>query len=185
LAQRPVFRQYLPCWNRHGEAFEFECTEVLALEKATDLPPGGRVDHHLVWPGKALQACRKVWGLTDRCLLACVTRADRLTYDHKTRCNTDTDLHGSLADNISHRETGPHSAFGIGLAGFGPAEIDEHTVANIASDEATKRLGGGCDAGLIGADDLPQILGIEARREGSGADEIAEHNAERAAFGSG
>ena len=37
--------------------------------------------------------------------------------------------------------------------------------------------------GLIGADDLSQILGIELRRQGGGPDEIAKHHAERAAFG--
>jgi hypothetical protein len=39
-------------------------------------------------------------------------------------------------------------------------------------------------ARLIGADDLSQILGIQPRGEGCRADEIAEHHAERAAFGS-
>ena len=39
------------------------------------------------------------------------------------------------------------------------------------------------DAALIGPDDLPQILGIEPRREGGGAHQIAEHDAERAALG--
>jgi hypothetical protein len=35
--------------------------KVLALEQATDLPPRGGVDHHLIWAGEALQACRDVW----------------------------------------------------------------------------------------------------------------------------
>ena len=39
------------------------------------------------------------------------------------------------------------------------------------------------DAGLIAADDLAQILGIEPGRERGRADEVAEHHAERAALG--
>ena len=38
---------------------------------------------------------------------------------------------------------------------------------------------------LICADNLPQIFRIEACRKGGGADEIAEHHAERTAFGGG
>ena len=64
-----------------------------------------------------------------------------------------------------------------------PAEIDQHAVTDVTGDEAVKLLDGGGDARLVGADDLPQILGIKPRRQGGGADEIAEHHAERAAFG--
>jgi hypothetical protein len=66
-----------------------------------------------------------------------------------------------------------------------PAEIDQHPIADIASDEAVERLNGGGNAGLIAADDLAQILGIEPGRERGGADQVAEHHAERAAFGGG
>ena len=47
LAERAVFRQYLPCRHRYRQTFEFDRAEVLALEQAADLPPCGSVDHHL------------------------------------------------------------------------------------------------------------------------------------------
>ena len=73
--------------------------------------------------------------------------------------------YGRVADGGGNGEASPHGAFGIGLAGFRPAEIDQHPVTNVAGDEAVKLLDRGGDARLVGADDLPQILGIKPRRE--------------------
>jgi hypothetical protein len=66
--------------------------EVLTLEQAADLAAGGRVDHHLIGSREALQPCREVRRLTDRCLLAGITRPDRFAYDHKSRRDADADL---------------------------------------------------------------------------------------------
>ena len=101
LAERAVFGQYLPCRHRRRQTFEFDRAEVLALEQAADLPPGGRVDHHLIRPGEALQACREVRRLADRRLLARITGANRLADDHKSRCDANADMerfaaHGCL-----------------------------------------------------------------------------------------
>ena len=92
---------------------------------------------------------------------------------------------GVSTDRGGNREAGPHGAFGIGLMGLWPAEIDQHAVTDIAGDEAVELLDRGGDAGLIAADDLAQVLGIEPGGEGGGADQVAEHHAERAAFGGG
>jgi hypothetical protein len=73
LAYCVVFGQDLPSRHPHGQTFQLDRAEVLALKQATDLSPGGRVDHHLVRPREALQACRKVRRLADRRLLAGVT----------------------------------------------------------------------------------------------------------------
>ena len=69
--------------------------------------------------------------------------------------------YGRVADGGGNGEAGPHGAFGIGLAGFRPAEIDEHAVTNVTRNEAVKPLDRGGDARLITANDLAQILGIE------------------------
>ena len=70
-----------------------------------------------------------------------------------------------------------HGAFGIGLTGFGPAEIDQHAVTHVTRNEAVELLDRRGDAGLVGANDLSQILGIKPRRKGGRADKIAEHHA--------
>jgi hypothetical protein len=48
------FAQHLPRRHRRRQTFEFDCAKVLTLEQAANLPPGGRVDHHLIRPGEAL-----------------------------------------------------------------------------------------------------------------------------------
>ena len=70
LADRAVFRHDVPGRHRHGQTFEFDRAEILALEQAADLPAGGRVDHNLIWAGEALQAGCEVRRLADRRLLA-------------------------------------------------------------------------------------------------------------------
>ena len=64
---------------------------------------------------------------------------------------------------------------GIIFVRLGIAEINEHTVAHAfrnKSGKAAHRIG---DAAMIGAHDLAQILGIEARRQRRRADQIAKH----------
>ena len=187
---RAVLGQHLPGRHRRRQTFEFDRAEVLALEQAADLPPCGRVDHHLIRPGEALQACGEVRRLADRRLLARITGANRLADDHQSRCDANPNMewfaaHGCRADRGGNGEAGPHGAFGIGLSGFRPAEIDQHPVTDVTRNEAVELADRVGDARLVGADDLPQILGVEPRRECGGTDEIAEHHAEGAAFGGG
>ena len=80
-------------------------------------------------------------------------------------------------------QAGAHRALGIVLMCAGIAEIDEDAVADVAADESVEP---GDDAGatiLIGADDRPQVLGIELARQRGRAHEIAEHDREVAPLG--
>ena len=71
--------------------------------------------------------------------------------------------YGRVADGGGNGEASPDGAFGIGFAGFRPAEVDQHPIADVARDEAVELADGTGDTRLICADDLPEILGIEAR----------------------
>ena len=74
---------------------------------------------------------------------------------------------------------------GIIFVRLGIAEINEHTVAHAfrnKSGKAAHRIG---DAAMIGAHDLAQILGIEARRQRRRADQVAKHHGELAPLGFG
>ncbi len=73
-------------------------------------------------------------------------------------------------------EPGAGRALGVVLMRLRIAEINEHAVAHILGDKAAKAADGVGDAAMVGADDLAQILGIEARRQRRRADQIAEHH---------
>jgi hypothetical protein len=55
------------------------------------------------------------------------------------------------------------------------AEIDQHPVAHVFGDKAGEPRRRNGDAAVVGADDLAQILRIEADRQRGRADQIAEH----------
>jgi len=59
---------------------------------------------------------------------------------------------------------------------LGIAEIDEHAVAHILGDKTAKARDGVGDTAMVGADDLAQILGIEAGGQRRRTDQIAEHH---------
>ncbi len=63
------------------------------------------------------------------------------------------------------------------------AEIGQHTVAHVLRDKAAVALDQFGAAAVIGADDAPQILGVEPRRQRRRAHEIAEHHRELTALG--
>src|SRR4029077_2049072 len=85
-------------------------------------------------------------------------------------------LCGEPADRLDDREPGAGRALGIVLMRLGIAEIDQHAVAHIFGDKTVKAGDGVGDAAVVGADDLAQILGIEARRQRRRTDQIAEHH---------
>jgi hypothetical protein len=63
------------------------------------------------------------------------------------------------------------------------AEVSEHAIAHVFRDEpaALGDLLGA--ASVIGADDLPHVLGVEPGRKRSRAHQIDEHYRDLAAFG--
>src|SRR4051812_20754869 len=158
--------QHLPGRYRLHQALQHDAAEVPAVEQAADLPPRGRIDHHLSRSREALQPGRPVRCLANRRLLARIPRADWLTDHHKAGGDANADLerlatHLCFTDRGSNSETGTHSAFGVSLMGFRPAEVDQHAVTDIAGNEAIELLDGGSDTGLVAADDVAQVLGIE------------------------
>jgi hypothetical protein len=56
------------------------------------------------------------------------------------------------------------------------AEINEDAIAHVLRDEAVKAAYRRGDAGVIAADDLAQVLGVEPRRKSRRTDEVAEHH---------
>ena len=85
-------------------------------------------------------------------------------------------LYGEPADRVDDREPGARRALGVVLMRLGIAEINQHAVAHILGDKTAKAADGVGDAAMVGADDLAQILGIEARRQRRRTNQIAEHH---------
>jgi len=85
-------------------------------------------------------------------------------------------LCGEPADRVDNRKPGASRALGVVLMRLGIAEINQHAVAHILGDKPTKAADGLGDAAMVGADDLAQILGIEAHRQGCPTDQIAKHH---------
>jgi hypothetical protein len=65
------------------------------------------------------------------------------------------------------------------------AEVDHHPVAEVLGDVSVEALGSGDADPAILADDLAQLLGVDALRQLGRADEVAEHHGELAALGPG
>jgi hypothetical protein len=88
-----------------------------------------------------------------------------------------------LLGTANQSQAGPYRLRGVVLVRPRVAEVHQHPIAHVLGDEALEagdRLG---DAAMIDADDLTQVLGIQARRERRRADEIAEEHGELPAFG--
>jgi hypothetical protein len=86
-------------------------------------------------------------------------------------------------DSVDHVQPRPDRPLGIVLMRSRVAEIHQNAVAHVFRDKSIEpgdNLGNGA---VIGADDLAQILGIEARREFGRADQVAEHHRQLATLG--
>src|ERR1700735_1183956 len=81
-----------------------------------------------------------------------------------------------LRHRLNQRKPGKHSALGVVLVGLGIAEISQHAITHVLGDEPPglgDLLGA---ATVIGTDDLAHVLGIEASRQRSRADEVDKHH---------
>ena len=63
------------------------------------------------------------------------------------------------------------------------AEIDQHTIAHILGDKSGEAGDRIRDTAVVVPDQLPQILGVVARRQRRRADQITEHHRQLAPLG--
>ena len=160
----------------------------LVFEQIAGEPPRGGGDDDGVRRRGRLQPRREVRRLADDVALLRLAGADQFADDDQAGGDADADLVAAVGDDSCatasiSASAGAHRIFGVGLAGLGIAEIDQHAVAHIFGDiaaEAGDHLGG---AFVVGGDDLAQIFRIEPGRERGRADQIAEHHRELAALG--
>jgi hypothetical protein len=140
-------------------------------------------------PGQRLQACGEIWRLPDHPALLRGTCADQIADHDKPAGDAEPHVQRLRRDEATHRfdhcEPGADRPLGIVLVRLGVAEVDQDPVAHILGDkpgEAPDCVG---YAAVVGADDLAQILGIEARRQRGRTDQINEHHGQLAPLGLG
>src|SRR5215472_14255644 len=157
--------------DRLGKALQRLPAEVAQPEQIADQAASGASEDDLPGFRQSLQACGEVGGLADHRLLLRRALADQIADDDKPGGDADADgeLLRSTGLQARHRrryfEPGPHPPLGVVLMRPRIAEIDQHPIAHefgdkpvIARDNAGNRV-------LIGADLLPQFLGIEPHRQ--------------------
>ena len=89
----------------------------------------------------------------------------------------------TLRDGPDQRERRAHGIFRVVFIRLGIAEIDQDAVAHIFGDIAAEPGDDVGRAGVVGGNDLAQILRIKPGGERGRADEIAEHHRDLAALG--
>jgi hypothetical protein len=178
----------------HGDAFDRESLDRLCKaldrlpaeigepEQIADQAAGGAGEDDLPGLGQSLQARGEVGGLADHRLLLRRAFADEIADDDKPGGNTDADGERLCSTGLQARhrrcyfQPRPHRALGVVLMRLRIAEIDQHPVAHEFGDKAVIARDDAGNGVLVGAELLAQFLGVEPRRQGRRADEIAEHH---------
>ena len=131
----------------------------------------GFTHRHAVRAGDALQARGDIRRLADGEGLDASAGTD-LADDHRAGMNTHAyrEVHADLrcpAD--AHRPHRPHDfearitrAAGVVFVRVGHTEVDEHAVAQVLHDGAVESLHDLRAVGLVFANQIPQVFGIEA-----------------------
>jgi hypothetical protein len=184
-AARP---QYLPGLHRCDDALHPDGTEIAALEQIADQPAGAGGDDHRVRLGQGLQPGGEVRGFADNRVLLRRAFADQIADHHLPGGDPDADPERGgpnlePTDGVDQTQPGADGALGIVFMSPRVAEINEHAVAHVFGDKAVEPRDGFTDGVVVGADDRPQILGVEAGRQRCRADHIAEHYRQLPTFG--
>ena len=144
--------------------------EVAQAKPIAEQPPRRRPDRDAARLDEALQPRREIGGVADDGLFPRRTLSDNVA-DHDD-ARRDADAHAELLarsrlqsrHNLRDFEPCVHRPRRVILMRAGETEIGEHAVAHELSDEAVVARHDARHRVLIGADDLPHVLGIEARR---------------------
>jgi hypothetical protein len=167
----PAWAKYLPGPYRLGQTLERVLTELGEVEQATDQAPRARRDHHAMRRRQRLQAGSEVGGLADHRTLLGLAGASQLADHDQAGRNPNASGELDLAPGLQvrHRlrkfESGLHRPFSVVLMRCWPAEIDKHTVAHKLGDVSRPAFDDLNAARAVGADERPEILGIEPRRK--------------------
>src|SRR3984957_18731816 len=154
-----TFRQDTPRPHRRAEPLERERAEVLAAEQIADQSSRDSVDRDAIGPRDFLKPRREIWRDADWCLLGRGARPYRLTDNDGARGDADAHLqplvsNRGFGERADQGKRGTHRTLGIRFLAFGPTEITQYSVADIARDLASIGFDGCRCTGLVSADDF-------------------------------
>ena len=182
LAQHP------PSPDRSGKTLHGRGAKTIVLEEPTCEPARGFGDDNRVRLRQSLQPGGEMGRGPDEHLVLCRSFADEVAYHHEAGRDPDprgqrlTIRSGQAAHRRRHGETSPDRSLGIVLVRVGPTEIGQHPVAHELGDVPvqTEDLVG--HSIPVSPKDLARDLGIEARAQSRGADQVDEHHGQVAAL---
>jgi hypothetical protein len=131
---------------------------------------------------QGLEASREIWRLTNHRLLLGRSCSDQVADYYQPCRDPDTHLQrrvgtsGELWNSLDETEPGADRALRIVLMRLGVAEIRENTIAHVLGDKAAIALDPFSAAAVIGANDAPQVLGVEPGGECGRTDQVREHD---------
>jgi hypothetical protein len=167
-AADPALAEHAKCRNRCRQPFHLDLAEALIIKQASDQPPRSLRDDDRVGFGEPLQPRGEIGRLANDGLLLGGARSDQVADDGKPGRQTDADLQCLRQSKPAHRldyaQTRSHRTLGVVLMGLRIPEIDKDPVAHILCDKSAELADRPRRRSMIGADHLPQILGIEPRR---------------------
>jgi hypothetical protein len=180
-----------PDRNGLAEALEPVRSEVLAQEASPEQRSRSRRDHNRAGQTRSMQPPCQVHGFAEHGLLLGGTVPDEVARDDDSRRDPHPHRERLRHRNrrrqpghgIDHCQTRTDRALGVVLMRMRVAEEHEDPVAHVARDRSPVppyALGAG---GLVGADDVAQLLQLESVGETRRVDEVAEQHRELTAFG--
>ena len=188
-AFRVGLADHRPGSDRVVVALEGLRPEIAELEQLSDQPPCGGCDHQRAGFRQALDSIGEIRRIADDGAFLRHAGANQVAHDHRAGRYPHPGRQRfavwrpQLTDRGKHLEPGAHRAFGVVLVRARVAEINQYAIAQEAREKAIVGRHDGRAGLLVGADDLMHFLRIEASGERRGADEVAEHDRQLAAFG--
>jgi hypothetical protein len=159
-----------PGLDRFGETLDDVFAEVAQAKPVAEQASSGRPDRDPARLDEALQPGREIGGVADDGLLPRRTLTDDVADHDEARGDADADGEILARSRLQSRhhfrdfEPGMHRPRCVVLVRAGEPEIGEHAVAHELRDEAVVARHDARHRILIGANDLPHVFGIEARR---------------------
>ena len=171
---------------------EGQQAQILARKIALHEAPGRLTDDDRVRGGQPLQPGRDIRGVPQRQLFLPPARPHG-TDHHQSRVDAQAHRQSYAllrcqpglegGQGVEHPQPGPHRPLGIVFVRLRIAEVHEQAIPEVLGNGALKALDDGGAGGLIGADHLTVIFGVELPGQACRLHQVTKQHRELAPFG--